>query len=143
LKSNEIIPHNSLIAEMDEKSFNRLLGILPTEEISLVREPHTGLIMMTANDCFDTDFCIGEALVTVAEAKIGRVNGFAMILGDNPNRAIVSASVDAIMSGHDEELKSKVQRCLRGYERRARRHQKHEALLLSSTMVSFENMREG
>ncbi len=136
------MPHNRLIGEMDEKSLERLLRLLPLEEITVAKEPETGLIMMTASDCFDADFCLGEILVTVAETRIGKARGYAMVLGDNPRKAMISASLDAVFNGNDEKLKSKLQRCLRGFERSAGRR-KQEALLSSSTRVSFDSMPEG
>ena len=64
-------PCNRLVAEMDDESLSRLQRLLPLEEIEISRTPETGLLMMTARDCFDTDFCLGDILVTVAEAKVG------------------------------------------------------------------------
>ncbi len=135
--------HNRLIAEMDDKSLAGLLRLLPLDEITVTKPPETGLVMMTGTDCFDTNFCLGEILVTVAETKMGRTKGYAMILGDNPRKAVISASADAVLNGHDEKLKSKLLRCLREFERRAGRRRQNEALLSSSTRVSFDTMPEG
>jgi phosphonate C-P lyase system protein PhnG len=134
---------NTLVANMDDKSLSRLQRLLPIEEISVTKAPETGLVMMTARDCFDTDFCLGEILVTIAETQIENAQGYSMVLGDNPRKAIISASLDAIFNGNDAKLKAKLIRCLRSFERRLKIQQRAESLLPSSTRVQFEAMPEG
>jgi phosphonate C-P lyase system protein PhnG len=136
-------PCNRLVAEMDDESLSRLQRLLPLEEIEISRTPETGLLMMTARDCFDTDFCLGDILVTVAEAKVGKVRGYSMILGDDPRRAVLSASLDAILNGSDGKLKARLLRALRVFERRFKNRQRSEAGLPASTRVHFDAMPEG
>jgi len=137
------ITFNKLVAEMDDKSLSRLQRLLPVEEISVTRAPETGLIMMTARDCFDTDFCLGEVLVTVAETQIENVKGYSMVLGDNPRKAVISASLDAIFNGSDAKLKAKLFRRLRAFEKQHKNQKRIEELLPSSTRVHFDAMPEG
>jgi phosphonate C-P lyase system protein PhnG len=134
---------NELVAEMNDKSLSRLQRLLPLEEISVTRAPETGLIMMTARDCFDTDFCLGEVLVTVAETQIENVKGYSMVLGDNPRKAVISASLDAIFNGYDAKLKAKLLRRLRAFEKQHKNQQRTEERLPSSTRVHFDAMPEG
>ena len=134
---------NTLVVKMDDKSLFRLQRLLPTEEISVTKAPETGLIMMTARDCFDTEFCLGEVLVTVAETQVENAQGYSMVLGDNPRKAIISASLDAIFNGNDAKLKAKLIRCLRAFERRHKNIQRMESQLPSSTCVQFDAMPEG
>lgn len=134
---------NTLVAEMDDKSLSRLQRLLPLEEISVTKAPETGLLMMTARDCFDTDFCLGEILVTIAETRIESAKGYSMVLGDNPRKAVISASLDAIFNGNDAKLKAKLIRSLRAFERRRKNQQRSETLLPSSTRVQFDAMPEG
>jgi len=136
-------PCNRLVAEMDDESLSRLQRLLPLEEIEISRTPEAGLLMMTARDCFDTDFCLGDILVTVAEAKMGNVRGYSMILGDDPRRAVISASLDAILNGTDGKLKARLLRELRVFERRFKNRQRSEAGLPASTRVHFDAMPEG
>jgi phosphonate C-P lyase system protein PhnG len=134
---------NTLVVKMDDKSLSRLQRLLPLEEISVTKAPETSLIMMTARDCFDTDFCLGEILVTVAETQIENAQGYSMVLGDNPRKAIISASLDAIFNGNNSKLKAKIIRCLRSFEKRHMIQQRTESLLPSSTRVQFDAMPEG
>lgn len=134
---------SKLVTEMNDKSLSRLQRLLPLEKISVTRAPETGLIMMTARDCFDTDFCLGEILVTVAEAQVENANGYAMVLGDNPRKAVLSASLDAIFNGNDAKLQAKLIRSLRAFERRHKNQQKIETRLPQSTRVQFDAMPEG
>ncbi len=134
---------NALVAEMDDEYLSRLLRLLPLDQITIIKAPETGLIMMTARDSFDMDFCLGEILVTVAETEIGNAKGYSMILGDNPRKAVISASLEAIFNGNNDKLQSKLLRCLRAFEKRLRNLQKIEGQLPSSTRVHFETMQEG
>ena len=137
------IPVKRLVADMDEQSLSRLLGLLPLDEIEVCKAPETGLVMMMARDCFDTDFCLGEVLVTVAETKIGNARGYAMVLGDEPRRAVISASVDALLNGNDEHLKTKLSRFMRTVESLQRKKQKSQERLAASTRVQFDMIPEG
>ncbi len=128
---------------MNDKSLSRLQRLLPLEKIAVTKAPEVGLIMMTVRDCFDTDFCLGEVLATVAETKIENTSGYSMILGDNPRKAVISASLDAIFNGNDAKLKAKLMRCLRAVEKEHKNQQRLEALLPSSTRVHFDAMPEG
>jgi len=135
--------YNALVEKMDDKSLARLRRLLPLEEISVTKAPETGLIMMTARDCYDTDFCLGEILVTIAETQIENAKGYSMVLGDNPRKAIISASLDAIFNGNDAKLQAKIIRCLRAIDKRHKNQQRTESLLPSSTRVQFDAMPEG
>ncbi len=134
---------NTVVSEMDDKSLSRLQRIMPLENISVTKKPETGLVMMTVRDCFDTDFCLGEVLVTVAETQIDSTKGYAMVLGDNPRKAVISASLDAIFNGNDDKLKAKLMRRLCAFEKLHKSRQKIEELLPSSTRVQFASMPEG
>jgi phosphonate C-P lyase system protein PhnG len=101
---------------MDHVRLSRLLKLLPIEKIDITREPETGLVIMTARDCYETEFCLGELLVTVAEVKLDTSRGYSMILGDEPRKAVISASVDAVYNSDDNRLKAKLdryRRCLK------------------------------
>jgi len=128
---------------MDDTSLSHLQRLLPLEKISITKAPEPGLIMMTARDCFDSDFCLGEVLVTVAETQIENAKGYSMILGDNPRKAVISASLDAIFNGDDAKLKAKLTRRLCAFARKHKNQQEIEALLPSSTRVQFDSMPEG
>jgi phosphonate C-P lyase system protein PhnG len=143
LSKNLDTSFNTLIIEMDDKSLARLQHLLPLEKISITKAPETGLIMMTTRDCFDTDFCLGEILVTIAETQIENAKGYSMVLGDNPHKAVISASLDAIFNGNDAMLKAKLMRRLCAFEKLHKSRQKIEELLPSSTRVQFDAMPEG
>ena len=53
---------NSVITKMDEKSIEKLIALMPQDEINIIKKPETGLLMMAARDSFNTDFYLGEIL---------------------------------------------------------------------------------
>ncbi len=60
--------------------------------------------MVSATDPFDVDFHLGEALVTEALVEYEGVQGYGMVMGDQPERALAAASVDAIARAGSPEL---------------------------------------
>ena len=52
--------------------------------------------MMAADNFFGTDFYLGEILVVEAEVEYKGLKGYAMVMGDESERALLAASVDTI-----------------------------------------------
>ena len=71
------------------------------EEIQIKKNPIAGLIQMKVCDTFDTDFYLGEVLVTEAEVMYRSQQGYAMILGEDSQKALLLASIDALLSSEN------------------------------------------
>jgi phosphonate C-P lyase system protein PhnG len=93
---------------MDDTFIKQVLQIIADKDIEILKEPETGLLMMTVKDSFDTDFYLGELLVPEAEVQYNCKRGYAMVIGDDCEKALVMASIEAILSGNDNKLKQQV-----------------------------------
>lgn len=143
LWGNGVTRTNSVITKMDEKSIEKLIVLLPQEEINILKKSETGLLMMAAKDSFDTDFYLGEILVTEAEVEYKGLEGYAMVMGDEPERALLAASVDAILQADNEDLKQKVIDFITIQARKIAESDEMEKRLIAKTKVNFETMVKG
>jgi alpha-D-ribose 1-methylphosphonate 5-triphosphate synthase subunit PhnG len=132
---------DNVILKMDESALSELLALLGRLDISIVKEPQAGLVMMSARDPFDTDFYVGEVLVTEAEVEYMGRKGYAMVMGDDPDRALARASLDALeQAGY---VGKEIKRHLERQTRKVSSVERKEEALVRSTRVSFETMRLG
>ena len=130
---------NMTISQMDGRALSRLLKTLTKLEISLIKGPTVGLIMVSATDPFGTDFHIGEALVTEAMAEYAGVKGYGMVMGEEPERAVAAAAVDALARAKSPELAA-IEKILAPERKKILEARKHEEALVEATRVKFENM---
>ena len=129
-----------VISKMPSKSLARLAALLQKVEIRVKREPETGLIMMSVRDAFATEFYLGEILVTCAETEYQGVRGFAMIVGEEPERALLAAAVDAVLHSSQRDLKHRLSRFLAKQAAALARQEEDERRLLAASRVNFETM---
>jgi alpha-D-ribose 1-methylphosphonate 5-triphosphate synthase subunit PhnG len=132
--------HQSLIMTMDRESLAGFSELLSDENIQVIRTPQTGMLMMVAKDPFDTDFCLGEILITEAETEYQGRRGYAMVMGDEPEKAILAAAVAAILQGGDDALKTRIGQFLAPLASSLSREVERERQLLTKTLVNFETM---
>jgi len=133
----------ALIAKMDIPAVTNLLELLPANDFLILKQPTTALVMLCAKDCFDTDFCLGEALVTEAELEYSGKKGYAMVLGEDPTRALVIASLDAFFQSSNEEHQAEIKHFLALISEEIFKKEEQERKLAASTRVNFENMVKG
>ena len=139
-----VIPAETLpacITEMPERAVRKLLGLVASEEISVVRGPRTGLVMMSARDSFEADFFLGEVLVTEVEVDYAGRRGYGMVIGEDAERAIARASVEAIGASPNRVLQERVNRFLLAEAKKLAARRKKEASLIARTRVDFETMK--
>ena len=135
--------HQSVIMAMERESLAALSELLSEEEIRMIRPPQTGLLMMVAKDPFATDFCLGEILVTEAETEYRGHRGYAMVMGDEPEKATLTAAVAAIFQGNNDVLKTRIGQFLAPLASSLSQKAEWERRLLSKTQVNFETMVKG
>jgi alpha-D-ribose 1-methylphosphonate 5-triphosphate synthase subunit PhnG len=135
--------HQSLIMAMDRESLAEFRDLLGEEDIRVIRSPQTGLLMMAAKDPFDTDFCLGEILITEAETEYNGCRGYAMVLGDEPEKALLTAAVSAILQSDDGALKTRIGQFFAPLASDWSREAERERQLLAKTLVNFETMVKG
>jgi phosphonate C-P lyase system protein PhnG len=123
------------VADLLDRLWNR-------NSLTVSVTPHLAMVMCTVADPFDCAFHLGEVLITQARVECGGLVGCGQILGDEPEKALLLAAVEAIAaSGSGESLEPLVQ----VIERLARRkiaHQRHEGQLAAATVVNFESMKK-
>jgi len=134
--------HTELM-ELDEDSVKLLLDMAAEEDIIIIKPPQLGLLMMTVQDSFDTDFYLGEILVTVAEVECEGITGYAMVIGDEPERALLAASVEAVLRGDNEDFKKRLRKFVSEQTWKINSAKEKETALIAKTKVFFENMSKG
>lgn len=134
--------HTELM-ELDEDSVKLLLDMAAEEDIIIIKPPQPGLLMMTVQDSFDTDFYLGEILVTVAEVECEGITGYAMVIGDEPERALLAASVEAVLRGDNEDFKKRLRKFVSEQTWKINSAKEKETALIAKTKVFFENMSKG
>lgn len=131
------------LMELDEDKVKRLLDMAAKQDISIIKPPHSGLLMMTVQDSFDADFYLGEILVTEAEVECRGKTVYAMVMGDEPERSLLAASIEAIMQGDNEDLKKQIRGFVSEQMEKIDSIREKESALIAKTKVSFESMSKG
>ena len=134
---------NSVITKMDEESIEKLIALIPQDEINITKKPETGLLMMIVNDSFGADFYLGEILVTEAKVEYKGLKGYAMVMGDEPERVLLAALVDAILQEDNGDLKQKVMDFITLQAGKIATADEMERRLIAKTRVIFETMAKG
>jgi phosphonate C-P lyase system protein PhnG len=144
MKKQATIPAETLpacITQLPERAIRKLLGLVASEEIAVVRGPLTGLVMMSALDSFEADFHLGDVLVTEVEVDYAGCRGYGMVIGDDAERAIARASVEAIGASPNRILQERVNRFLHAEAKKLEARKKKEGSLIARTRVDFETMK--
>jgi phosphonate C-P lyase system protein PhnG len=126
---------------MPERAVRKLLALVAGEEIAIMRGPLTGLVTMSALDSFEADFYLGDVLVTEVEVDYAGCRGYGMVIGDDAERAIARASVEAIGASPNRILQERVNRFLHAEAKKLESRKKKEASLIARTRVDFETMK--
>jgi phosphonate C-P lyase system protein PhnG len=129
------------ITQMSGRAVRKLLGLLTGEDIAFVRGPLTGLVTMLSLDSFEADFYLGDVLVTEAEMVYAGCHGYGMVIGDDGERAIARASVEAIGASTNRIPQVRVNRFLHTEAKKLEARRKKEASLIAGTRVDFETMK--
>lgn len=127
---------------MPDETVREMLKSFSAVEIQIVKEPETGLVMQSVSDCFQTDFHLGEILVTVAEVVIEGKRGWGMVMGDNGDRALLAACIEVILNGSESSLKDEVHGELLKWLTKSSDLVTEESRIYSTTQVNFESMAE-
>ncbi|MCX7914058.1 MAG: phosphonate C-P lyase system protein PhnG [Thermodesulfovibrionales bacterium] len=110
----------------------------------IINGPKRGLLMMAVKDSFETDFYLGEILVTEIEVEYKDIIGYAMVIGGDDKRAFLIASVDALLQVDKdysiEDLKKKVMNFISMQEKKIMEACEIEKKLVAKTKVNFEIM---
>lgn len=130
-----------LFDAMDEQRIEQLLALFADVQLTVILPPRTGLLMLTLQDSLATDFHVGEVLVTEARVLYHGSEGFGMVTGEAPRRALASAAADAVLRCPESTViqKSLVSLLLQE-EMRQKTRQDEQANLVAATTVNFDLM---
>jgi alpha-D-ribose 1-methylphosphonate 5-triphosphate synthase subunit PhnG len=130
----------AIVATMDDRAVNELLELLAEQAIEIIRQPRTGLVMMPLTDSFLADFNLGEVLVTEARVSVDGIEGYGMVTGDNPRRALARAVAEAILTGANLPLRTRLTDFLERQKLLRTELHRREQALTESTRVNFDLM---
>ena len=129
-----------VLPEMNAEEIKVLSAALPIDHVRVIRAPHTGLIMAKVRDCFDTEFFLGEVLVTRAEVEYEGQRGQATLMGDLPSAALLAAVLEALcLKGDAHYFESAHSICRQAMQRFVARR-KQQSRLVAATRVDFKSM---
>jgi phosphonate C-P lyase system protein PhnG len=86
------------IDTMTEDKVEQLLQLFAEVDLTITQAPRSGLLMMAVHDSFNTAFHPGEVLVSEARVKFCGFEGFGMVIGEEPRRALARAAADAVLN---------------------------------------------
>ncbi len=129
------------VAGMDDATITELLKQFNDLPLLILKPPRTGLLMMSVTDCFNTGFHLGEVLVTEASVSLNGIEGYGMVSGEAPRKALARAAVDALLRsrGYTEQRNAVAEYLQRERDRQQRADQT-EAALTAATRVTFDLM---
>jgi alpha-D-ribose 1-methylphosphonate 5-triphosphate synthase subunit PhnG len=130
-----------VIAGMDESAIEELLTLFADLELTVTSPPRTGLLMMTATDSFNSDFHLGEVLVTEATVLLEDTDGYGLVMGEAPRKALARAATDALLrSGGYTLLAQKTRSLLLREQKRQHAADAESAAMTAATRVNFDLM---
>lgn len=130
-----------LIDTMDDKSVEQVLALFADMELIISSPPKSGLVMLTVKDSFETDFHLGEVLVTRASVVFRGWEGFGMVSGEAPRRALARAAADAVLRCPEATgIQDNLRACLQKEELMQKNRHTESAALIAATRVNFDLM---
>lgn len=130
----------TVVNDMSIEAVQELLDLAKSAPIEIVSQPAAGLTMMHMLDAFDSEFLLGEVLVTSAQVALDGERGFGMVVGDDAPRALARACTEVLIRGRDEILKARVVKLIEKEQQRINEQRRSEEQLIAATKVNFELM---
>ncbi len=131
----------ALIDTMDDDRVELLLKLFADVNLTISTPPRTGLMMLAVHDSFATAFYPGEILVTEACVIYCGYEGFGMVLGEAPRRALARAAADAVFSYPEAtQVEKNLRACLLEEATLQKTRQLEHAALVAATKVNFDLM---
>lgn len=130
----------AVVNDMSLDAVQELLSLAQRAPIEIANPPKSGLSMMHVLDAFDSEFLLGEVLVTRTEVQLDGRHGFGMVPGDAPERALARACAEVLLQGPDQLLRAQMQKLLEREQQELDIRRQREAQLIAATKVIFELM---
>jgi len=129
-----------IVVHMPEALVNELLQLLEECTVTIIRPPRSALVMMPLIDSFQSEFNLGEVLVTEAMVAVDNMNGYGMVIGDSPRRALARAAATAVLKGENCQIREKVELLLITQETKRKAELSREQSLTATTRGNFDLM---
>lgn len=108
----------------------------------ILQAPQSGLVMAGVRDPFDTPFHLGEVLVSQAEVLCDNQPGWGAVCGDEPEKALLLAAVEAADRSGDKTLIVSLCQFIQDLETKKNEQEAMIAGLTAATQVRFEAMKK-
>jgi len=132
-----------LLPRVTHHETRTLLDTFGMLDVGELQEPQTGLVMLTALDCYTHPFHLGELLVTQAEVNVGGIRAHATVMGDQAEKAVLAATLNAVLRHPNAEtLIQDFQESWSEMAADVRTRREEEMEVAATTKVAFENMAE-
>ncbi|NPV91846.1 MAG: phosphonate C-P lyase system protein PhnG [Firmicutes bacterium] len=108
--------------------------------VKVLKPPETSLVMMRARDSVeDSEFYLGEVLITEAVVEINGVLGYGIALEDEPERALCHAVIKAALAA-DLPEREEIQEVVDQQRRQAESASDRKEGMVAGTRVRFAIM---
>lgn len=107
-----------------------------------VLSDRSGMIMMSAIDCFDTPFHVGEALAREVKVTLSGTAGWGLALGDVFEDAFLCASIDAAERSGNRRLIAVIDQWVEENSHHWQTRKQAEKKMAGATRVHFGSMAE-
>ena len=132
------IETGELLAEVGEEALRELLALLP-DETEIVTVPREGALLLTFREGLGERFHLGEALAATCRVRCRGREGWGAVLGGDPRRALVAATLNALEQADDRPPELSAARTVLDRERARVMSARHRtAALAASTRVEFD-----
>jgi alpha-D-ribose 1-methylphosphonate 5-triphosphate synthase subunit PhnG len=111
-------------------------------EFRVQHAPRAGLVMVTVRDSFDTPFHLGEVLVSEAEVVFDGHSGYGAICGDEPERALLLAAVEAAERSGRSAVLDGIGEFIGTLGEKRNEERAVSSKLAAATEVRFESMKK-
>lgn len=130
----------AVVNDMPREAVRELLELAENAPIQIISTPKAGLTMMHVLDAFDSEFLLGEVLVSQAEVMLHGERAFAMVTSDEPERALARASADVLLNVGDDLTRTRVHQLLLREQAKLEQRRGEERRLIAGTKVNFDLM---
>lgn len=113
-------------------------AVLDRLPVKLVKAPAPGMVMVRHVDPLErTPYLLGEAYATECEVEVDGILGYGCCLGNEEERALCGALVDAVIAGNNP-FRGVLSQLLAAEERRISARREMEEKAVAATRVDFE-----
>lgn len=129
---------SKIVAKADAMELRRLAEpAMQSDTVRILREPAKTMVMIRMKESVaKSDFYLGELLAAEAMVEIDGVKGFALMAGDDLEKALDAAVLDALCTRGEPDIEKR----LLMLEQKQLEEERREIALHQGTQVKFETL---